>query len=250
MPGVPLPITAYLDGSGIHKESPILTLATCVIEDGHISRLESLWRETLKRHGLERLHMREMELRSMEPLFSDLANVFAELDSGFLYVRSCSVLLSDYRKAVRQNRYLPVPEVICLDYCCGGLTIPDADEDRPDTITIYFDPNEPFRKHMDQQWQPSRKRPDAGWPRQVRSIDTRSERCGGLEIADFIASTANRYLRRRDQPILGIISVACIRHASLVYDLKTILHSYDADGHLVKRYEPGFRPSTLTVQLK
>lgn len=103
---------------------------------------------------------------------------------------------------------------------------------------------------MDKHWGSGRKLPNAGWPRQVRCADILKDKCAGLEIADFIAWTANRHLRYADEPLLGIISVSCIRHSSVVYDFSTIMHSYDTAGNVVTQFEPGFQPTTLRVQLK
>ena len=121
------------------------------------------------------------------------------------------------------------PELLCVDFCLGGLTVPVADSDKGDAVKIYFDRNEPFIRLMRPFWEQAHKDPKSGWPRQVKEIETERDKHPGLQAADLFAWTVRRHLLRNDQPLLAF-SFMSVRQRCRIYDLQTIRRLHDASG--------------------
>jgi hypothetical protein len=197
-----LPVTAYLDGSGTHGW-PILTLAAVVVEDSLLDALSSEWTRALTAFGMPSLHMRLFhDLATKAPhraeeLRCAILSLLSRLGAGqgYLYARSRSVITADHATAATSMRLLKTPPELCVDFCLGGLTIPDADAGREDVVSLVFDRKEPFQRCVYNLWARNRRCRRQGWPRQVRAIQTGSSSDPGLQAADLIAWTVNRYFK-------------------------------------------------------
>jgi hypothetical protein len=212
-----MPVTAYLDGSGTHVDSEILTLSACVMADELIEVFRRRWNEALRIHGLSGLHMREVGTWPYErraPIERDILNLLGQFSQEFFYFRICSVSLADHSAAKRGDSSLRSPEELCVDHCVGGLAIPGNDMGRRDTVLMLFDPGEKFQRCIQTIWQRSRRM--SGWPGQVCDIRcARSTEEPGLQVADLFAWATNRHLRRADRPehalaLMGLRARICL----------------------------------------
>jgi hypothetical protein len=78
--------------------------------------------------------------------------------------------MSDYRRAKVDNKKLRKPEAICAEFCFNHLPVDlDADLEYPE-IYLVFDRGERFHGTITNIWQQYRKKPDAGWPKQIKDI--------------------------------------------------------------------------------
>jgi len=238
-----MPMTAYVDGSGTHRDSEILTLAVCVMASEVITPFTELWNGTLARHGLSELHMRKFERSNGMPTdtvqtICDILNAIGRFSRDFLYLRSCSVVKADYENARRTVASIKPLEHLCVDFCLGGLSIPTEDLGKSNTITVQFDRGEPFHRSFERVWNRQRKNPTAGWPRQVRDTQqVNATRNPGIQMADLFAWAINRQQRRQDQPLLAFASFISIRHASCRYsgnpDFRIRACTWSSSGELV-----------------
>ena len=246
-----MPVTVYFDGSGTHPESKLLTLTACGIADHLVDDLRDRWIATLRKHGVASLHMRtfsEVPEQAQAPLLCDLLNSCAHLWSEFFYFRICSVVLADYWQAMAAMPLLKTPEELCVDFCAGGLSVCDEDHGQEGTVRLLFDRNEPFMRIIHPVWINARKRRHSGWPRQVCAIESASADDPIMQIADLFGWTVNRHLRLEDQPLLATSAIIGIRHASLVYDLRTIVGLHESSGRPLAKAAPGFEPTRFTFQ--
>jgi hypothetical protein len=209
-----MPITAYVDGSGMHDGSDILTLAAYVVDSGLIEPFSLEWNKALAANGLTALHMRTLDQSASgtQRTICDLLNVLSGFSQEFQYLRTCSVIMTDYREAKLRAASLKPAELLCVDFCLGGLSIPGADQGKDDVIIVQFDRGEPFRRYMYGVWQDGRKGQVRGWPQQVKDIQTAdSGMTPGLQAADLFAWALNRQDRRLDQPQLAWASSMTMR---------------------------------------
>lgn len=214
-----MPMTVYVDGSGTHDDSDILTLATCVMDSELIEAFNGAWNQELQRFGLEALHLRTLNRSASgaNQLIGELIKVLSRFSQEFLYVRTCSVVIADYREAKLRSASLKPAELLCVDVCLGGLSIPEKDGGKDDVITVQFDRGEPFQRYMHEAWRNGRKGPRSsqGWPRQVQDIQTaNSATTPGLQVADLLAWALNRQERCLDQSNLAFISFMTMRHVA------------------------------------
>jgi hypothetical protein len=209
------------------------------MESGVIEPFNQRWNATLKRHKMTALHMRQLDLSASGtgPLICDLLNVLSGFSQEFQYLRTCSIVMADYKKATLGTDSMK-PARLCVDFCVGGLSIPTEDLGKHDVITMKFDQGEPFRKHVYRVWQEGRKSPAGGWPRQVREIQpANSALTPGLQVADLFAWALNRQDRRLDQPLLASASFLTMRHEACTYrgnpDFGPRRCSWSTSGRLV-----------------
>ncbi len=235
-----MPITVYVDGSGMHDDSDILTLAAYVMESRVIEPFNQRWSATLKLHKMTALHMRQLDLSAggTGPLICDLLNVLSGFSQEFQYLRTCSIVMEDYKKATLGTDSMKPAQLLCVDFCVGGLSIPKEDLGKHDVVTMKFDQGEPFQNYVYRVWQEGRKGSQGGWPRQVQEIQpANSALTPGLQVADLFAWALNRQNRRLDQPLLASASFLAMRHAACSYrgdpDFAPRRCSWSTSGRLV-----------------
>jgi hypothetical protein len=214
-----VPMTVYVDGSGTHGPSDVLTLAACVMDSELIEPFNGAWNHKLERHGVAALHMRTLKQSASgtKQLISELIEVLNRFSQEFLYMRTCSVVMTDYKEAKLRTASLKPAELLCVDVCLGGLSIPETDGGKADVITVQFDRGEPFQRYMHEAWRNGRKGPRSrqGWPRQVHDIQTaNSATTPGLQVADLCAWALSRQERCLDQHHLAFASLMTMRHVA------------------------------------
>jgi hypothetical protein len=215
-----MPMTVYLDGSGTHDDSEILTLSACGIADHLIEPFSRRWQETLREHGLECLHMREVNGFPDErriPIERDIFRLLGDFSQEFFYNLICSVNLADHAAAKTSESSLKPAQELCVDHCVGGIAIPTEDLGRRDTVRILFDRNETFRRHMQPFYDQSSRR--EGWPRQVRHPIQTIRSCDepGMQVADLFGWAMNRHLRCTDKPEYAL-ALTGMRYRACLYD--------------------------------
>jgi hypothetical protein len=237
-----MPMTVYVDGSGMHDGSGVLTLSAFAMDSELIEPFNRDWNGKLSRYGLAALHMRELNqsVSGSGELVGMLIEVMSRFSREFMYVRTCSVVMTDYKEAKLRRAHIEPAELLCVDVCLGGLSIPETDDGKDDVIEVRFDRNEPFQRYMHDAWRKGRKGPRAqqGWPRQVRDIQTADAKTTpGLQVADLFAWVLNRQERCLDQLHLAFISFMTVRH--LAYrcagapDFKPRRCTWSSSGRLV-----------------
>jgi hypothetical protein len=219
-----MPITAYVDGSGMDGSSGILALAVCVMDSNSIEPFNQRWNAVLDRYSLKALHMREIGAQRRSDqlwgMLRDLIKVVSQSAADFLYLRTCCVVMADYKGAKQvMGASLRTPEELCVDFCLGGLSIPAEDLAKDNTVTVKFDNNEPFLRCMDRVWRKARKNPQSGWPHQVQDIQSASALGNpGMQVADMFVWALNRHQCREDAPLLFSASFMSIRHSACIWD--------------------------------
>jgi hypothetical protein len=137
-----MPITVYADGSGTNPDSQILTLAICAMEDGLLASFTDRWKEAIQLHGLQELHMRKLgdieDPERVNRLMCDVLNVLGHFREQFFYFRVCSVWRPDHAEAQQTMPLLRSPELLCVDFCLGGLAVPAADLERQGAVKIFW----------------------------------------------------------------------------------------------------------------
>lgn len=94
-----MPVTVYLDGSGTHDDSEIVTLSACAVANELIEGFRLRWNETLRVHDLSSLHMREIGTWPYDrraPIERDIFNLLGQFSQELFYLRICSVVLADH----------------------------------------------------------------------------------------------------------------------------------------------------------
>ena len=69
-----------------------------------------------------------------------------------------------------------------------------------------------------------------------------------MQVADLFAWTVNRHLRSEDQQLLATSLIIGMRHASLVYDMRTICGLHASSGSLRPKAAPGFEPTKFSFR--
>jgi hypothetical protein len=198
------------------------------------------WNQTLRQHGMAALHMRTLNQSAARnnQLVNELTEVLGRFSQEFLYLRTCNVVMTDYKEAKIRTASLKPAELLCVDVCLGGLSIPKPDGGKDDVITVQFDRGEPFQRYMHEAWRNGRKGPQQGWPRQVQDIRTaNSVDTPGLQVADLFAWAFNRQERWLDQLHLAFISFITLRNAAYRYsgnpDFEPRRCTWSTSGRLV-----------------
>ncbi len=181
-----MPIGGYFDASGKTFE-PFVTLAAVFIPDALSAAFDKAWRDQLKAKSVTAWHTTDAmscrgefssrsgwDMHKVCRLRNALLNVLSEFSMNGAHLSSCTVDCGAARK-LRQLHPGDVPKVvqICLDHTVGAITVPSEDENKPDTIKLYFDRDEEFIHPVKKVWENARKRRHCGvlgWPQQVRSI--------------------------------------------------------------------------------
>ena len=125
---------------------------------------------------------------------SDLVMSLVALPPQDLSFICCTVSLDDFRRAKPSViPHVKTAAVVCAEWCFAKLRMPPVVNEPKDPIgvTLYYDSNEPFLRHVDKHWRsvPVRKR--RGWKRQVDAITAVANakrfpalqlaRCGGMD---------------------------------------------------------------------
>jgi hypothetical protein len=133
--------------------------------------------------------------------------------------------MEDYRRAKFENPQLRSPEAICTQYCVSVIPRDiDSDIAHPE-ISLVFDQNEDFRHPIYRNWQRFRNRWDAGWPRQVKTIDqASSSNTPPLQAADLLAWTMNKHQRKPS--FWKMASILLLEHFSKTYDYEAIMTQF------------------------
>ena len=212
-------LLAYFDGSGNSRGTGTrsITLAGYVGTEATWGRLQANWQDVLERWNCRYLHMREARSLIGEfaaskgwthdrvdlllaALFNEcLAPSRKEEFSGQFYGASCSVNLPDYRKGHAEIKNLKEPESLCVDFVVtvALMALPENREmplGKEGTMKLVFDNKELFMSKVVRAWTRRRRN-----KRDPLSLITSAEKqdaqnCAGLQAADFLAWSTNRYL--------------------------------------------------------
>jgi hypothetical protein len=194
-------ITAYFDGSGKSDASTVLTLGGVSASDVVWPLIEDAWVSTLADLSVPLWRTATMH-NSMTPRdFTHASHRLFGVLRAFRQAPTCSyaasVVLSDFARVKVEGSPLESPEAVCVNFCCSNLVIPTA-SDLP--IVMCFDRGEDFMHRVRRVWQQARRRgrQRRGWPWQTADIRSGlSADYAGLQAADLIAWSANRYERMR-----------------------------------------------------
>jgi hypothetical protein len=230
----------YCDGSGTttNRKEEFLILAGVAAPENVWPLFEATWKETLDRHGVPYLHMKEAMFRKKEysswdeiklnAFLGDVMLVLGNFVNKGLRVYSCCVIIKDYRKAQKEIPALRKKkiEAFCVDRCVGGLrpTAEDLEGDRP--IRIYFDQNERFIRTMLRVWERAEAEGATGWPKQVKYIkEVDMRKAYPVQAADFVAWIVRRHCTCGDED--GLYSFASLlKHSAWFYDYDNLKKKY------------------------
>lgn len=238
-------LRAYYDGSGLHADSAVFTLAGVVASQSVWTQFELRWNAVLAQHRTDKFHMSDAQ--ALKGTFSrekgwteelvgdivrDLWNVIGQFracerfQSGTnMIASSCSVVRKGYDRAKKEKPRLRSLEAICLNFCFNVLPRDiDSDKNHPE-VSLVFDTNEPFLKTIHSNWIKYRGRSEAGWPSQIKSIDKgNSLGLAPLQAADLLAWTINKH-HRKPGP-WAAMTFLLVEHYTKVYDYQGLLEQF------------------------
>jgi hypothetical protein len=229
----------YCDGSGTttNRKEEFLILAGVTAPENVWPLFEAAWKETLDRHSVPYLHMKEaMQCKKiysgwdeikLSAFLGDFMLVLGNFNKG-LRVYSCCVVIKDYQKARKEIPALRKKkiEAFCVDRCVGRLrpTAEDLEGDRP--ISIYFDQCERFIRTVLRVWERAEAEGATGWPKQVKCIKEVDMRdASGVQAADFVAWIVRRHYTCVDEDGLYTFS-SLINHSRWFYDYDSLKEEY------------------------
>lgn len=233
---------AYYDSSGKNDNvSKLLTLAGFSAPENIWSRFEIEWKKVLINNNIQYFHMSDAKsLRgNFDPrngwdenrannLVKDLLNVIGKFRTKRFETYSCSIILSDYRRAKQAVTSLRSPEAICVNFCVGGLQLANEDLNLPKSIRLFFDQNETFLNTIYTVWDREKnKDKTSGWPKQIISIDAvNSKTTYPIQAADMFAWMINRHYTHQDEEYWSFLTYLLAEHYSKMYDYDKIIEEY------------------------
>jgi hypothetical protein len=233
-------LKAYYDGCSDGHQREAVTLTGVAATEEVWPNFEQAWTEALRKHLVKDDIVHMVDLMGFHENFSrgngwdenqrrallvGLFNVWGKLYDYDLEARSCTVMLDDWKRADKQLEQLPEPEVICVNFCVGGLRLPLSCGNEPKPVLLYFDKNEPFMHKINRVWQRKRKIANTLFS-QIRTIEKADSRCFPIQAADILAWIVNHSDRGLEDAFLDISSVIAIRHSRLRYDYEKIVEHY------------------------
>jgi len=235
-------LMAYYDGSGLHADFPVLTLAGMVASQSVWTHFGPRWNEVLARYGIDRFRMSDAQALKgtfsrkkgwteelVRDIVKDLWNVIGQFracerfQSGTnLFASSCSVVREGYDRAKKENQRLRSLEAICLNFCFNVMPRDiDSDKHHPE-ISLVFDASEQFLKTIYSNWTKYRGRSEAGWPTQIKQIEQGNSSCiAPLQAADLLAWTMNKH--HREPGPWAAMTFLLVEHYTKVYDYQGLL---------------------------
>lgn len=236
-------LCVYYDGS-TDSQRKVITLCGVAATQSIWNEFEMKWKAVLAQHRIRELHMTDLMALRKEfakdrgwddnkriELLVDLWNVFAAFRLRHLLAYSCSVIMEDWNRAKEEISALNSPESISVNYCVGGLHLPEdcAGEARP--VVLYFDRNEAFMHKVNRVWLKKRKLQGTLF-RQIRDIIPADSEHVPIQAADMLAWIVNHQfnddLRQLSgvPSLLKISSVIAIEHFCTTYNYEKILEDY------------------------
>jgi hypothetical protein len=242
-------LRGYFDGSGKPHESDYLTLTGLVASESVWERFECSWSDVLRKYQIPAFHMTDaMSLKKrfspqngwsrgkVAELVKDLWNVIGKYRwtddvpvNSNLNACSCTVVMSDYRRAKLQRPRLREPEALCTAFCLHGIPFDlDSRLEHPEII-LTFDRGEAFRKTVYRGWVKFKKLTNAGWPKQFKKIEAGSaaDKCP-IQAADLVAWTLNKHHKTPDGYPETVGLVIMLSHQMKVFDYETIMRTPDS----------------------
>ena len=235
-------LKAYYDSSGKNDTvNKVLTLAGFAAPEDVWHRFETEWKCALDDYGAQFFHMSEaMSLKGhfngnngwneakVYALVKDLFKVIGKYRTEYFEAYSCSVILSDYRRAQLTIPKLRSPEAICVNFCIGGLQLSPADFDSPKPIDLFFDRKETFLKTIYAVWdQAKNKTQTKGWPKQIgdiKSVDSKTT--FPVQAADMFAWIVHRHHTGPNNHPWYHASFLLAEHYSKIYNYEKIVAEY------------------------
>jgi hypothetical protein len=243
-------LKSYFDGSRASKppaKRNALTLAGYIAEDATWAEFETGWEKILHSFNpsCNYMHMKEaMSLRKefakekgwtrekVRDLLTRLINFLrASRWNDRMYAVSCTVILDDHAKAIREGFQLSPPHRICAHVCAGRAfnwqaqklaTTPEGKIAVVQSADFFFDQNEPFLHHFNSEWTRNRRaKHRALWWDLVNTVAPADMRkLPPLQLADMLAWAQSRSMATGDQEVLcqGIIQSADMSEFVLDYD--------------------------------
>jgi hypothetical protein len=235
-------IKAYCDGSGKSDDpvSQYLTLAGCIATPEAWDAFEKRWGEVLARNGCDYLHMQEANALQgafstakgwtalrVSALLLDFASCSFSTETleaqGTFVSAHCTVNLPDYRRAAETYPQLRNyrPEQFCVTHVVNvAASMLPNDSSRPlgkdGTAELYFDKGEPFMKYIDREWRQKPRKRHPNWELVSSLVPVDSRTVYGVQAADFLAWTVNRYFMTRD-PDLAEIAMRAVPNIAPMY---------------------------------
>jgi hypothetical protein len=243
-------IKAYFDGSyygGGNSDDPrcrSVTLSGFAASESVWKKFEIDWGKVLAKYGISSFHMSDAmslggkfsrrhgwdEIKRSR-LIGELLEVLGKLRfinkfalESNLIASTCTVLMDDYRRAKKENPKLRTPEAICVRFCVNQMPY-DIDivsgGDRPQFV-LFFDRNEKFLHTIKRVWDRHKKKPEAGWPKQINLItDGNSMEMRPFQAADMFAWVVNKHNRGESSPY-AIATFLVTAHYSFLFDYNKI----------------------------
>ena len=189
----------YFDGSDHHlllsgATEGAFRLGSIVASEQTWADLQTDWSLMLQKHGFDTLHMRKImhhdgvygkSWDEVRPVVAEAVNLVLKR-YGHMVCFVQEIDLAIYRRAKALCPDLKAPEALCVDYCAGQLAIlTKGDFGKRNVVTMVFDRDEPYLKHIRKVWDQSRRA--SGWPSQVKDIRSgSSSQEVGLQAVDLM----------------------------------------------------------------
>ena len=230
-------LKAYFDGSGSFSpkaQDGILTLGGYAGRAEAWDRFEAAWTDILHKYGISHFSATDADatqrefsgwhLHKVALLRSELLNIrrdfFKPSDEPIVSI-SCSIDISDYRRAEKQREDLPKPTALCGERCVRScLSLVDGH------LHLCFDRGEKFHVHLYRLWQSKKGRRRYPWLKLIRefAVAQDSKLYPGLQAADHLVCTTYRQLTVGDQAFQWAMLEARGQHAHELFEFKEILN--------------------------
>jgi hypothetical protein len=134
--------------------------------------------------------------------------------------------MADYHRAKAEIPNLREAEALCTGYCVHRFPFDlDSELEHPE-IVLVFDVNEPFLNTVNRGWLKYKKRPTAGWPKQIKDIvSLGAANLCPMQAADLIAWTINKHHKTPNGYPEAFGAFLMVSHDAKLFDYETILNT-------------------------
>ena len=244
-------INAYHDGSGKDDDpgARFLSLAGFCSSGDSWNAIEDNMRSVLVKHGAPTysghpyIHMSEAFLKnrgafagwSVDRLSLLVMELFSLIPAD-LQFSCCTVDLAEFERAKPRLLGVKSAAQACTEWCFAKLRIPaDVATDESAVVSLYYDCNEPFLRHVDKHWRSVPENKRRGWKRQVASISTvaNARLVPAMQLADVAAWVTNRHFSTGDMDNWWLsLELSTLRNR------ERVLYEHD---NLIADFAPGGR---------
>ena len=228
-------LAAYYDSSSDETQSIAVTLTGVAAAESVWQEFDDRWTAALDCVGA--LHMAPLMSScgrfsgwTEDQKLSLLCRLW-NVVGGFrnhLTAYTCTVLLRDWKQAKAENQSLRSPHSICVNFCVGGLALPEGCTGEPKPIILYFDQNENFMHKVNRVWQRWKKQ-NGTFFSYIDDIKKADNSAPPVQLADMLAWISNNRALGRSYSLkefLELPSVLMIEHVRRTYHYETIQEIY------------------------